>query len=79
VAAAVAQGRADWGVTIAPVAAQAGLRFQPLRAEHFDFAVPDARWERPAVMALRRLLAPESALRAELARLGFPTQEENAE
>jgi putative molybdopterin biosynthesis protein len=76
VAAAVAQGRADWGVTIAPVAAQANLRFQPLRAEHFDFAVPEARWERPAVVALRRLLEPQSALRAELARLGFPTQED---
>ena len=61
----------------APVAAQARLRFEPLRAEHYDFAVPDARWERPAVAALRRLLAPHSALRAELARLGFPTPEED--
>jgi putative molybdopterin biosynthesis protein len=76
VAAAVAQGRADWGVTIAPVAAQARLWFEPLRAEHYDFAVPEARWERPAVAALRRLLAPQGALRAELARLGFPTPED---
>lgn len=71
VAAAVAQGRADWGVTIETVARQAGLRFRPLQAEHYDFAVPADRWDRPAVAALRRLLASGSALRAELARQGF--------
>jgi putative molybdopterin biosynthesis protein len=71
VAAAVSQGRADWGVTIDTVARPAGLRFRPLRAEHYDFAVPADRWERPAVQALRRLLAEGSALRAELGALGF--------
>lgn len=71
VAAAVAQKRADWGVTIEPVARQAGLRFRALRAEHYDFAVPEDRLERPAVRALRRLLEPGSALRARLAALGF--------
>jgi putative molybdopterin biosynthesis protein len=71
VAAAVAQGRADWGVTIETVARGAGLRFRPLRAEHYDFAVPEDRWERPAVAALRRLLAAGSPLRAELRLLGF--------
>jgi putative molybdopterin biosynthesis protein len=71
VAAAVSQKRADWGVTIETVAEQAGLRFRALKAEHYDFAIPAARWDRPAVAALRRLLAPGSALRAELARLGF--------
>jgi molybdopterin molybdotransferase/putative molybdopterin biosynthesis protein len=76
VAAAVAQKRADWGVSIETVAHQAGLRFRPLRAEHYDFAVPAARWERPAVRALRRLLEPGGALRAELADLGFGAPEE---
>jgi putative molybdopterin biosynthesis protein len=71
VAAAVAQGRADWGVTIESVAREAGLRFRPLRAEHYDFVVPKARLERPAVRALVRLLAPGSALRAELEAAGF--------
>jgi putative molybdopterin biosynthesis protein len=71
VAAAVAQKRADWGVTILTVARQAGLRFRPLQAEHYDFAVPEDRWERPAVAVLRRLLEPGSALRRELALLGF--------
>jgi putative molybdopterin biosynthesis protein len=76
VAAAVAQGRADWGVTIETVARQAGLRFQPLRAEHYDFAVPRDRLERPAVQALARLLDPSSALRARLAELGFGPAED---
>jgi len=71
VAAAVAQGRADWGVTIEPVAREAGLRFRPLRAERYDFAVPADRWGRPAVRSLRRLLAPGSPVRAELEALGF--------
>jgi putative molybdopterin biosynthesis protein len=71
VAAAVAQKRADWGVTIETVARQAGLRFRALRAEHYDFVVPEDRLERPAVRALRRLLEPGSPLRARLASLGF--------
>jgi len=33
--------------------------------------VPADRWERPAVVALRRLLEPGSPLRSELAGLGF--------
>ena len=70
VAAAVAQGRADWGVAIAPVAAAYGLAFLPLRAERYDFAVPAARWDRPAVAAFRALLdRPET--RAHLSGLGF--------
>jgi len=71
VAAAVAQKRADWGVTILPVARQTGLRFRPLQAEHYDFAVPEGRFDRPAVQALRRLLEPGSGLRRRLAELGF--------
>jgi putative molybdopterin biosynthesis protein len=71
VAAAVAQRRADWGVTIETVARRAGLRFRPLGPEHYDFAVPADRWERPAVQALRRALEPGSALRARLAEQGF--------
>ena len=40
VAAAVAQGRADWGVAIATVAEGAGLGFLPLQEEQFDFVIP---------------------------------------
>ncbi|MBA3447724.1 MAG: molybdopterin biosynthesis protein [Pseudaminobacter sp.] len=60
VAAAVAQKRADWGVTIAPVALAAGLGFIPLAEEHYDFALVTARRDRPAVRAfLAALASPE--------------------
>lgn len=71
VAAAVGQGRADWGVTIETVAREAGLRFRPLRSERYDFVVPERRWDRPAVVALRRLLAPGSAVRRALEARGL--------
>lgn len=59
VAAAVAQGRADWGVTLAPLARDVGLGFVPLRDEEFDFAVRDAVLEEPAVKAFLTRLRSE--------------------
>jgi molybdate-binding protein len=70
VAAAVAQHRADWGMTIAPVAHAAGLGFIPLAEEHYDFALVSARKERPAVRALLASLASEESRKA-LERAGF--------
>jgi len=70
VAAAVAQGRADWGVTLDTVAAAAGLGFHFLQDEHFDFAIPEARWDRPAIAALRELLEDRAVI-ADLDELGF--------
>ncbi|HYZ63554.1 MAG TPA: molybdopterin biosynthesis protein [Acetobacteraceae bacterium] len=67
VAVAVAGGRADWGVAIQTVASEYGLRFLPLQAEQFDFAVPQARLERPEVQRFIALLnrpATRAALRA---------------
>ena len=75
VAAAVTQKRADWGVAIETVARQAGLRFRPLRAEHYDFVVPADRWDRPAVRALRRLLEGDGPVRRRLEALGFSRAE----
>jgi putative molybdopterin biosynthesis protein len=70
VAAAVAQGRADWGVTLETIARSTGLGFLPLREERYDFVVPKARSDRPGVVAFRNLLnAPEA--RTALARLGM--------
>jgi putative molybdopterin biosynthesis protein len=70
VAAAVQQGRADWGVCISSVARQAGLGFLPLQEERFDFVVPRSRWSRPEVQAFRQLLdSPEVA--QELRGLGL--------
>jgi len=70
VAAAVAQQRADWGVAIEWVARHAGLGFLPLAEERYDFVVPKARWNRPAVAAFRRLLA-DPEVRNHLRELGF--------
>jgi putative molybdopterin biosynthesis protein len=70
VAAAVTQGRADWGVCIAAVAGDAGLGFRPLQEERYDFAVPKDRWERPAVQAFRALLQDAKTQR-ELEAKGF--------
>jgi putative molybdopterin biosynthesis protein len=70
VAAAVAQGRADWGVAIEPAAREYGLGFLPVRDERFDFVVPAARTDRPAVRAFREVLTdPET--RCVLQELGF--------
>jgi len=70
VAAAVAQGRADWGVAIRTVAQQYGLGFLPLRAEHYDFVIPKNRALRPPVVRFLALLQ-DPEVRASLQQLGF--------
>jgi molybdenum cofactor synthesis domain-containing protein len=70
VAAAVAQNRADWGMTIAPVAHAARLGFIPLAEEHYDFALVTARKQRPAVQAFLAALASDES-RTALAQAGF--------
>jgi molybdenum cofactor synthesis domain-containing protein len=70
VAAAIAQHRADWGVTIAPVAHAAGLDFIPLAEEHYDFALVSARKQRPAVLAFLQALMSEEG-RTALVQAGF--------
>jgi molybdenum cofactor synthesis domain-containing protein len=70
VAAAVAQNRADWGMTIAPVAHAARLGFIPLAEEHYDFALVTARKQRPAVQAFLAALASEES-RTALEQAGF--------
>ena len=77
VAAAVAQGRADWGVTIETVAREMGLRFRPLRSESYDFVIPRERWKRPAVQAFRRVLEARSPVRRQLEKLGFDPPEDS--
>jgi len=72
VAAAVAQGRADWGLAIATVAEAYGLAFRPYREERFDFAVPVARWDRPAVASFRATLG-RAEVGARLRAMGFLT------
>jgi molybdopterin molybdotransferase/putative molybdopterin biosynthesis protein len=70
VAAAVSQGRADWGVTLDTIARNAGLGFLPVLEERYDFVVPKLRANRPGVIAFKNLLQQPHAREA-LARLGM--------
>jgi len=70
VAAAVCQGRADWGVAIDTIVDQYELGFIPLQEEHYDFVVPKARLERPAVRMFCELLK-DAGIRQQLSALGF--------
>jgi putative molybdopterin biosynthesis protein len=72
VAAAVARGRADWGVAIAGVAREYGLGFIPLQEEHYDFVVPRSREKRPVVQRLLALLR-DDGVRQHLDTLGLAT------
>jgi putative molybdopterin biosynthesis protein len=79
VAAAIAQGRADWGVAIEPVAKLYGLGFLPVSPEHYDFLVVDNRRNRPAVKAFLAALRDEH-VRARVRALGMePTLEPTLE
>lgn len=70
VTAAIAQGRADWGVAIEAVARDAGLGFLPFQEEHYDFVVLKERRERPAVQAFLKLLSDKQT-RRKLAEMGL--------
>lgn len=70
VAAAIAQGRADWGLAIESVARANNLGFVPYQQEQYDFVVPKSRRDRPAVQAFITLLAEETT-KQRLAELGF--------
>jgi putative molybdopterin biosynthesis protein len=60
VAAAIAHGRADWGLAIEPMAKLYGLGFLPVSPEHYDFLVVDKRRERPAVQAFLAALRDQA-------------------
>jgi putative molybdopterin biosynthesis protein len=70
VAAAVAQGRADWGVAIQSVARLYDLAFLPLAPEQYDFLLVESRRERPAVRAFLAALR-EPDVREKITALGM--------
>jgi molybdopterin molybdotransferase/putative molybdopterin biosynthesis protein len=70
VAAAIAQGRADWGLAIEPVANLYGLGFLPVAPEHYDFLVVQKRRDRPAVQAFLAALRDDET-RARIRALGM--------
>ena len=70
VAAAIAQGRADWGLAIEPVAKVYGLGFLPVSPEHYDFLVVDNRREHPGVRVFLAALR-DDRVRARIRALGM--------
>ena len=74
VAAAIAQGRADWGLAIEPVAAMYGLGFLAVAPEHYDFLLVESRRERPAVQAFLAALRDET-VRARIRAIGMEIRE----
>jgi len=70
IAAAVAQGRADWGIAIDVVARARGLGFLPLAEERYDFLIARDRRDRPGVIAFLEVLA-DPAVRQRLRERGF--------
>lgn len=70
VAAAIAQGRADWGLAIQSVARANNLGFIPYQEECYDFAIPQSRRNRPAVQEFCSLIA-DSQTQLRLEQLGF--------
>jgi putative molybdopterin biosynthesis protein len=70
VAAAIAQGRADWGVAIEPVAKLYGLGFLAISPEHYDFLLVESHRERPAVKAFLAALH-DPATRERIRALGM--------
>jgi putative molybdopterin biosynthesis protein len=62
VAAAVVQGRADWGVAIEPAARLYGLGFLPIAPEQYDFLIVESRGSRPAVQVFLTALQDEEVL-----------------
>src|SRR5579863_5543540 len=77
VAAAVVQGRADWGMTLDTIARKAGLGFLPVQAEQYDFIVPRSRAGRQGVVAFRTLLH-QASTRETLVGMGMKPSEMQA-
>ncbi len=60
VAAAIAQGRADWGFAIEPVARMYDLSFLPVAPEEYDFLVVENWRDRPGVRAFLAALRDQA-------------------
>ena len=56
VATAVASGLADCGLGVRSAAIALGLDFIPIAEERYDFIIPSAHWEHPAIQSLLEIL-----------------------
>ena len=63
VATAVASGMADCGLGVRSAAIALGLDFVPITEERYDFVIPAAHWQHPAIVAMLELLR-DGAFRA---------------
>ena len=70
VAAAVSQGRADWGIAIESVAKSYGLGMIPVRVERYDFIIPESRQASAVVKEFESILNSPDVV-AQLERLGL--------
>lgn len=70
VATAIAQGRADWGIAIEPVAELYGLQFLPIAPENYDFVLVETSRNKPAVQAFLAALQ-DSATQDKIRTLGM--------
>jgi len=75
VAAAIAQGRADWGIAIETVARMYGLEFLAVAPEHYDFLLVETKRQRPAVLAFLAALR-NAEVRARISALGMVPADE---
>ena len=75
VAAAIAQGRADWGLAIEPVARMYGLGFLQVAPELYDFLLVESRRDRPAVQAFLAALR-DAGVRERIRALGMTPADE---
>ena len=76
VAAAIAQGRADWGLAIEPVAKMYGLGFLPVAPEHYDFLVADRSAHASCGAGVPRRAARRGDARARSARSAWSRRED---
>lgn len=77
VAAAIAQGGADWGFAIEPVARMYGLGFLPLAPEEYDFILVGNGRDRPALNAFKAILRDEE-VRRRISALGMQPADDEA-
>lgn len=70
VAAAIQQGRADWGIAIDSVARRYGLRTIPVQEEQYDFVTRKEYSKSPAIQVFRSLLLQNSII-GKLLDFGF--------
>jgi putative molybdopterin biosynthesis protein len=79
VAAAVASGRADWGLGIEAVAVSYGLGFTPLRDEEYDFLTLRDRLDRYPARAFLEVLRSSEFRKALDALPGFVSDNQTGE